>query len=103
PASAMGNVLPLIQQIQASGIKSLRGVARALTARGVKTACGGDWSAVQVADILRRALGIMFAFSSQNGQTGKRPASSALWPKTTHAVPPKNPFHRLTPSRRAGQ
>jgi len=51
----MGNVLPLIQQIQASGIKSLRGVARALTARGVKTACGGDWSAVQVADILRRA------------------------------------------------
>jgi hypothetical protein len=29
-------------------------VARALTARGVKTARGGEWSAVQVADILRR-------------------------------------------------
>ena len=49
------NVLPVIQQIQASGVRSLRGVARALTARGIKTARGGEWSAVQVADILRRA------------------------------------------------
>jgi DNA invertase Pin-like site-specific DNA recombinase len=49
------NVLPLIQQIQASGVRSLRGVARALIARGIKTARGGEWSAVQVADILRRA------------------------------------------------
>jgi DNA invertase Pin-like site-specific DNA recombinase len=48
------NVLPVIHQIQASGVQSLRGVARALTARGVKTARGGEWSAVQVADILRR-------------------------------------------------
>jgi DNA invertase Pin-like site-specific DNA recombinase len=49
------NVLPVIQQIQASGVQSLRGVARALTARGIKTARGGEWSAVQVADIIRRA------------------------------------------------
>jgi DNA invertase Pin-like site-specific DNA recombinase len=49
------NVLPVIQQIQASGVQSFRGVARALTARGIKTARGGEWSAVQVADILRRA------------------------------------------------
>jgi hypothetical protein len=48
------NVLPVIHQIQASGVQSLRGVARALSARGVKTARGGEWSAVQVADILRR-------------------------------------------------
>jgi hypothetical protein len=34
--------------------QQLRGVARALTARGVKTARGGDWSDVQVAAILRR-------------------------------------------------
>jgi len=33
---------------------SLRGIVRALTARGVKTARGGDWSDVQVAAILRR-------------------------------------------------
>jgi DNA invertase Pin-like site-specific DNA recombinase len=48
------NVLPVIQQIQASGVQSFRGVARALTARGIRTARGGEWSAVQVADILRR-------------------------------------------------
>src|SRR5215470_5093267 len=47
------NVLPLIHQIQASGVQSLRGVARALTARGIKTARGGEWAAEQVADILR--------------------------------------------------
>jgi hypothetical protein len=44
----------VIQQIQASGVQSFRGVARALAARGIKTARGGEWSAVQVADILRR-------------------------------------------------
>jgi DNA invertase Pin-like site-specific DNA recombinase len=49
------NVLPVIHQIRGSGIQSLRGVARALTARGIKTARGGEWSAVQVSDILRRA------------------------------------------------
>jgi DNA invertase Pin-like site-specific DNA recombinase len=49
------NVLPIIHQIQESGVSSLRGVARALSARGVPTARGGAWSAKQVADILGRA------------------------------------------------
>ena len=48
------NVRPIIKEIQASGVSSLRGVARALTARGMRTARGGDWTAVQVSDILRR-------------------------------------------------
>jgi len=48
------NVRPIIKEIQASGVTSMRGIARALTARGVKTARGGDWSDVQVAAILRR-------------------------------------------------
>jgi DNA invertase Pin-like site-specific DNA recombinase len=48
------NILPVIRQIQASGVGSLRGVARALSARGVATARGGAWSARQVADILAR-------------------------------------------------
>jgi len=48
------NVRPIIKEIQASGVSSMRGIARALTARGVKTARGGDWSDVQVAAILRR-------------------------------------------------
>jgi DNA invertase Pin-like site-specific DNA recombinase len=49
------NVRPIIREIQKSGISSLRGVAKALSARGVKTARGGEWTAVQVSDILRRA------------------------------------------------
>jgi hypothetical protein len=32
----------------------MRGIARALAARGVKTGRGGDWSDVQVAAVLRR-------------------------------------------------
>jgi DNA invertase Pin-like site-specific DNA recombinase len=48
------NVRPIIHQIQKSGVTSLRGVAKALSARGIKTARGGEWAAVQVSDILRR-------------------------------------------------
>jgi hypothetical protein len=33
----------------------LRGVARALAARGILTPCGGRWSPVQVSAILQRA------------------------------------------------
>jgi DNA invertase Pin-like site-specific DNA recombinase len=49
------NVLPVIREIQSSGIKSLRGVARALAARGIATARGGAWTPVQVSAILQRA------------------------------------------------
>jgi len=49
------NVLPVIREIQASGVKSFRGVARALAARGIPTARGGEWTPVQVSAILRRA------------------------------------------------
>jgi DNA invertase Pin-like site-specific DNA recombinase len=49
------NIRPIIREIQKSGVSSLRGVAKALSARGVRTARGGEWTAVQVSDILRRA------------------------------------------------
>jgi DNA invertase Pin-like site-specific DNA recombinase len=48
------NVLPVVREIQSSGIKSLRGIARALAARGMPTPRGGTWTAVQVSDILHR-------------------------------------------------
>jgi DNA invertase Pin-like site-specific DNA recombinase len=54
--SFAANVRPIIKEIQASGVSSLRGIAKALMARGINTARGGEWSAVQVADILRRAM-----------------------------------------------
>jgi DNA invertase Pin-like site-specific DNA recombinase len=48
------NVAPIIREIQSSGATSHRGIARALNARGVATARGGHWTAVQVGSILRR-------------------------------------------------
>jgi DNA invertase Pin-like site-specific DNA recombinase len=48
------NVLPVIREIQASGVTSLRGIAAALTARGVATARGGQWNAMQVSNLLKR-------------------------------------------------
>jgi DNA invertase Pin-like site-specific DNA recombinase len=49
-ALVLPHILPLHQQ----GM-SLRAIARELAARGVPTARGGKWHAVQVSDILRRA------------------------------------------------
>jgi hypothetical protein len=47
--------LPIIREIQASGVTTLRGVARALNARGVPSARGVPWSPVAVINILKRA------------------------------------------------
>ena len=49
------NVAPVIQQIRLSGIASLRGIARILNARGVRTARGGTWAATQVRAVLDRS------------------------------------------------
>jgi hypothetical protein len=49
------NTLPIVRQIQASGAKSLREIARALQARGIPTARGGQWTPVQVSNLLKRA------------------------------------------------
>jgi DNA invertase Pin-like site-specific DNA recombinase len=48
------NVVPVINSIRTSGVTSLRGIASALNARGVRTARGGDWQAVQVGAVLAR-------------------------------------------------
>ena len=49
------NTLPIIRDIQASGITSLHKVAHALTARGVPSARSTPWSAVAVSNIIKRA------------------------------------------------
>jgi DNA invertase Pin-like site-specific DNA recombinase len=49
-----GNVLPIVREIQAAGVKTLDGIAQALDARGVKTARGGVWSATAVSRVLAR-------------------------------------------------
>jgi DNA invertase Pin-like site-specific DNA recombinase len=48
------NVVPIIRQVQLSGVSSLRGVAKVLNARGIRTARGGRWAATQVAGVLVR-------------------------------------------------
>ena len=48
------NILPIVRTIQAAGIVTLRDIAGALTARGVRTARGGEWSSMQVSRILKR-------------------------------------------------
>jgi hypothetical protein len=54
-AAFAANVVPVVREIQASGIGTLRGIAKALTARGIATARGGAWDARTVADLLARA------------------------------------------------
>lgn len=49
------NVAPVIREVRASGARSLRGIAAALNARGVRTARGGRWAATQVSAVLSRA------------------------------------------------
>lgn len=57
-AKAIANAadrLPIIAEIQASGITSASGIASALNERGIPTAKGGKWQAVQVQRVLARA------------------------------------------------
>jgi DNA invertase Pin-like site-specific DNA recombinase len=48
------NVLPIIEEVRRQGAGSLREIAAALTARGVRTPRGGDWTAVAVKRVLDR-------------------------------------------------
>ncbi|WFT81006.1 MULTISPECIES: recombinase family protein [unclassified Methylobacterium] len=47
--------VPVIREVQAAGAVSLNEIAGALNARGIPTARGRSWSAVQVRRVLQRA------------------------------------------------
>src|SRR6187397_1735353 len=49
------NVLPILNSVRASGVTDLRGIARALNDRGVRTARGGRWHVSNVKNIIARA------------------------------------------------
>ncbi len=49
------NVLPIVRQIQASGLTTPRAVAAALNDRGIRTARGGAWHNSTVRNLLARA------------------------------------------------
>ncbi len=48
------NVAPIIREIRASSVASLRGIAAVLKTRGMRTARGGQWAATQVSAVLAR-------------------------------------------------
>jgi DNA invertase Pin-like site-specific DNA recombinase len=50
------NVLPVVHQLQASGVTTTRGIAEALNARGIRTARGGDWHGSTVRNLLARGM-----------------------------------------------
>ena len=50
------NIIPIIREIQASGVTTLRGVARALNARGVQSRRGVPWSHAAVGNIIKRSM-----------------------------------------------
>ena len=49
------NALPLVRQLQAAGVTTVRAIAEALNARGIRTARGGAWHHSTVRNLLRRA------------------------------------------------
>jgi DNA invertase Pin-like site-specific DNA recombinase len=81
------SVLPAISSIQGTGTASLRGIASALNARGIRTACGGRWQVSNVRNVLWRANG---GTPEQNGREGlfyagetqpsARPSRALFWP-----------------------
>jgi hypothetical protein len=57
-AARAADLAPIVAELQATGIKSLNGIATALNARGVRTPRGRDrWYASQVARLLKRLAG----------------------------------------------
>jgi hypothetical protein len=54
-AERVTDLRPIIADVQAAGAKSLRQIAASLNQRGIPTARGAKWSAVQVKRVLDRA------------------------------------------------
>ena len=50
------NVLPIVRQIQSSGVRTPKAIAEALNARGVRTARGGQWHPTTVRNLLARGI-----------------------------------------------
>jgi DNA invertase Pin-like site-specific DNA recombinase len=53
-AAFASNAIPIIRQIEASGVSGYHGIADALNARGIRTARGGAWYASTVRNMLLR-------------------------------------------------
>jgi DNA invertase Pin-like site-specific DNA recombinase len=54
-AARAADLAPVIEEMRAAGVRSLRELADGLNARGIPAANGGRWSATQVARVVGRA------------------------------------------------
>src|SRR5262249_48737553 len=52
------NVLPVIRELQKTGITSANAIAAKLNERGIRTARGGKWTHVQVGNLTKRATAV---------------------------------------------
>jgi DNA invertase Pin-like site-specific DNA recombinase len=57
-AARVTDIAPIVADIKAKGARSLREIAAGLNERGIPTARGGEWSAVQVQRVMNRAVAI---------------------------------------------
>lgn len=48
------NILPVVREIEGAGVKTYRGIAKALNARGIQTARGGEWHPATVRNLMTR-------------------------------------------------
>jgi hypothetical protein len=48
------DLLAIIEELKGAGAVALRQIAAGLNAKGIRTARGGEWSAVQVQRVLER-------------------------------------------------
>jgi hypothetical protein len=53
-AAKAADLAPLVKELQAAGVTSLRGIARALNQRGIQQPRGHGWQATQVRRLLAR-------------------------------------------------
>src|ERR1700730_7906627 len=67
------NIIPIIREIQASGVTTLRGLARALDARGIRSARGTPWSAEAVSNVIERATTSIASPSAPTEGEGRTP------------------------------
>jgi DNA invertase Pin-like site-specific DNA recombinase len=51
------NVLPVVRELRAAGVVTVRAIAAALNARGIRTARGGEWHHSTVRNLLAREEG----------------------------------------------
>jgi hypothetical protein len=75
------NTLPIVRQIQAIGVTSLRAIAVALAARGIPTARGGAWNAMQVSNLLSGGAAVTpQAVQWPRHESDRRRSHPCLWP-----------------------